>query len=187
MAAHTKYLDLDQMPAIIELFLQSGKLRKFRRKELFIKEGQKHGFIGFVREGGFRHLIRTPDGREQIVGYSFSGDFVASYHALHMDSPSVVTIQAIRNSSVFMLEREEFMSLQSCEFRIKVAEIVIDELYNRLISACRDTMEERYLNIVARHPAILEEVPLKEIASFIGITPETLSRIRKKISLCQNS
>ena len=172
---------------MIGIFLNNGEVRHYAKDEFLIEEGQKSDLVGFVQDGGFRQTVRREDGTERIVGYSFTGDFAASLYTLQTGLPSPVSIQAIRDSTVFMLAREEMQSHQSCEFRLQVAEVVLGETYDRLLSWYRDTPGERYRRLLLRYPAILNEVSLKEIASFIGITPETLSRIRKKILFKEKS
>ena len=182
-----RYLELPEVPRMIDMFLNTGEERRYAKEEYLLREGQTSDRIGFVKDGGFRQTVRREDGTERIVGYSFTGDFAASLYTLQTGLPSPVSIQAIRDSTVFMLGREEMQSHQSLEFRLQVAEVVLGDTYDRLLSWYRDTPGERYRKLVLRYPAILNEVSLKEIASFIGITPETLSRIRKKILLLENS
>lgn len=182
-----RYLELPDIPRMVDIFLNNGEVRHYARDEYIIREGQRSDRIGFIKDGGFRQTVRREDGTERIVGYSFTGDFAASLNAFQMDLPSPISIQAIRDSTVFMMGRDDLHSYQSVEFRLQVAEMVLGDIYDRLLSWYRDTPEERYRGLLARYPAILNEVPLKEIASFIGITPETLSRIRKKILIGKNS
>ncbi len=175
-----QYLELEGIQEMIALFLEKGEVRTFARDRVFVREGQKSDFVGYVAEGGFRHLIQTTDGRERVSGYSFVGDFISAFPAFSSKN-SAVTIQAFRDSTVYMLNKSWVESLQSWEFRFRVMEISLSDVYGRLLLMHRGTPEERYRSLIGRYPAILNEVSLKEIASFLRMTPETLSRIRRKI------
>ncbi len=181
-----RYLELEEVPSMIKIFLEKGKVRTCARNEFFLKEGQRCDQIGYIAEGGFRHLIHASDSLERIAGYSFKGDFVTAFQAF--DSPaSAVSIQAYKESTLYMLPSEEVFSYQTWEYRCKVAEISLTDVYGKLLLMHCGTPEERYRSLIGRYPPILNEVPLKEIASFLRMTPETLSRIRKKILKNENS
>ncbi len=181
-----RYNELEELPRTIELFLNTGKKRTFGRNEFFLKEGQKSDLIGYVAEGGFRHLISASDGREQVAGYSFIGEFIQVFPAFAPDT-SAVSVQSIRDSTVFVLKKEEVYGHQTWEYRCRCAEIARDDLYARLLVMHRGTPEERYRSLIGHAPNILNEVSLKEIASFLRMTPETLSRVRKKVLTYKNS
>jgi CRP-like cAMP-binding protein len=171
---------------MIEIFLEKGEVRNFAKDEIFLREGQRTDLIGYVHTGGFRHLVEASDGTERIAGYSFECDFITNFSAL-VNEGSAVTIQAIRESTVYMMRREEIHSYQTWEYRCRVAEVSLSDVYGRLLLMHTGTAEERYLGLIDHFPAILNEVPLREIASFLRMTPETLSRIRKKLLLGENS
>jgi CRP-like cAMP-binding protein len=175
-----RYLELDEIPQWIEIFLDKGDVRIYGKDELFLREGQKCDKIGFVKDGAFRHTVAASDGTERIAGYSFVGDFITNFTAFGGDT-SAVSIQAIRDSTVYILPKEEIYSYQTLDYRRRVAEVSLSDVYGRLLLMHTGTPEERYCHLIARFPAILNEVPLKEIASFLRMTPETLSRVRKKI------
>jgi cAMP-binding proteins - catabolite gene activator and regulatory subunit of cAMP-dependent protein kinases len=185
MAVLNKYLDLEEIPEIKEFFFKRGELKMYRKNEFFIKQGQKSESIGFITEGSFRYLRSTSEGREQIVGYSFENDFVADYAALQTGTNSVIDARAIKDSTVLVLYRKDvnyfFNNCSDKSLGQKIAEVFLADIYSRLLSLYCETPEERYTNLVRNYPQILNQVSLKEIASFIKVTPETLSRIRKKI------
>jgi CRP-like cAMP-binding protein len=175
-----RYLELDEIPQWIEIFLEKGEVHTYGKDEYFLREGQKCDKMGFVKEGAFRHTVSTSDGTERIAGYSFVGDFITSFTAFDGDN-SAVSLQAIRDSTVYILPKEEIYSYQTLDYRRRVAEVSLADVYGRLLLMHTGTPEERYRHLIARFPAILNEVPLKEIASFLRMTPETLSRVRKKL------
>ncbi|WP_080902767.1 Crp/Fnr family transcriptional regulator [Parabacteroides sp. Marseille-P3160] len=185
-----KYLELDGIAQLTKFFLEEGKIRKYRKNDFFIQKGQKSKFVGFVIEGSFRYLNYTSEGKEQIVGYSFENDFVTDYGSFQNQTNSVVDIQTIKDSTIYIITYKElnnyYSNCKANDFRTKVAETYLTDVYDRLLSLYCDTPQERYIKLIHRYPDILRQVSLKEIASFIKITPETLSRIRKKISSTSN-
>ena len=173
-------LDLEEIPRLIETFLDSGERRTLAKNEFYLREGQKSDKVAYVAEGGFRHLIETSDGGEKIAGYTFQGDFVMAMPAF--DSVySAVSIQAYKDSTIYVMPLEEVHSNLTWEFRYKIASILLCDTYGKLLLMHRGTPEERYRSLVGAFPEILNEVSLKEIASFLRMTPETLSRIRRKM------
>jgi CRP-like cAMP-binding protein len=185
-----KYMELDGMTEIRQFFIGKGIAKEYGKNEFFIRRGQKNDYIGFVLEGGFMYLGYTSDGKEQIVGYSFENDFVVDYATFQMQELSIIDAQAIKSSIVLLLTNDElnafFDNCSVTNFRSRVAEILLNGISKRLLSLYCDSPEERYTKLIEHYPGILNLISLKEIASLIKITPETLSRIRRKLSLYQN-
>ncbi len=175
-----RYLELEEVPRMVELFLEKGEMRKIPKNAYYLREGQKSDKAAYVAEGGFRHLIETSDGDEKVAGYSFKGDFVTAFPAFD-GTGSAVTIQAYKDSTIYVMPLEEMHRNQTWESRYKSMSIALSDVYGRLLLMHRGTPEERYKSLVGRFPTILNEVSLKEIASFLRMTPETLSRIRRKM------
>ena len=175
-----RYLELEEIPELVNIFLEEGEVRKVARNEFFLHEGQKSDKVAYVAKGGFRHMIEASDGRDRVAGYSFVGDFVMAFPAFHAEG-SAVSVQAYKDSTLYIMPLEEIHRRQSWEYRYKVTDIALRDVYGRLLLMHRGTPEERYKSLIGRFPAILNEVSLKEIASFLRMTPETLSRIRRKL------
>jgi len=178
-------MEIDGIAALREFFIEKGSPKEYTKNEFFICKGQNHNFIGFILKGGFRYLGYSREGKEQILGYSFENDFVVDYATFQREKPPVIDVQSIENSKVMALSYDELNDFyRNCgvsELRSKVAESLLSDISNKLLSMYCDSPEERYTKLISRYPDILTLVPLKEIASLIKVTPETLSRIRRKL------
>ncbi len=177
-------MELDGIAGLRQFFIEKGSPKEYAKNEFFIQRGQDHNYIGFVLKGGFRYLGYSTEGKEQIVGYSFKNDFVVDYATFQVQKPAAIDAQSIKNSTVLSLSRDEFNAFfENCgipDFRSKIAETVLNDIGSRLLSMYCDSPGERYLKLIDRYPGILTLISLKEIASLIKVTPETLSRIRRK-------
>jgi CRP-like cAMP-binding protein len=168
------------------LFIRKGVLKGFKKKEYFACQNEKTHHIGFVKSGIFRLSRIDANANEWIIGYAFEGEFLSDYPAMVHQTNSLIDIQATTNSEVYMLTAQELnnyweTSIDTQRLGRQIAEMMFEEIYKRLISFYCDTPEQRYIALMQRCPSLKENVPLKEIASFLGVTPETVSHIRKKI------
>ena len=180
---HISELDLSKLESYI---LKYGTLLTLRKKEYFLKQDDLSSYIGFVSKGMFRYIRIDSLGNEHIVGYSFEKEFTGEYTANLCKRESLVNIQAIVDSEVYIVKYSDMIKLwdSSIEFQ-RLGRIVAEQLfvmtYRRLIDSYCSTPEERYIDLMKRYPNLKKLIPLKEIASFIGITPETLSNIRRRL------
>lgn len=180
---HISELDLSKLESYI---LEYGTLLTVRKKEYFIKQNDLSSYVGFISKGMFRYTRIDSSGNEHIVGYSFEKEFAGEYSANLCKRESLVNIQAIVDSEVYLVKYSDILKLwdSSIEYQ-RLGRIVAEQLfvmtYKRLIDSYCSTPEERYIDLMKRYPNLKELIPLKEIASFIGITPETLSNIRRRL------
>ena len=185
-----KYLELDGIEELRQVFIEKGTTKEFKKNDFFIRRGQSHNPIGFILNGGFKYLGYSTGGKEQIVGYSFENDFAADYATFQMQQSPDIDVLAITESTVAVLSYDELNEFfEGCPIptlRSKIAESLLNDIGIRLLSMYCDSPEERYTKLISRCPEILNMVSLKEIASLIKVTPETLSRIRRKLSLQPN-
>ena len=170
------------------LFIENGLLKEFKRNEYLVRQNEKTNHIGLVVSGMFRFSHNDTNANEWVVGYSFEHDFVCDYPSFNSKSVSTVNIQAVNPSFVYLLplnELNQFWETDMDTQRLgrQLAETMFAELYQRLLLFYSNTPEQRYLALMQRCPDLQKRLPLKEIASFLGVTPETISRIRKKILL----
>lgn len=146
-----------------------------------VREGQVCQTFYLVNRGSFRHYMVNDDGTEATLNLYMEGDWVFEYKSFMTQQPSLAAIQAVEDSEVFSLSGQDFHELVKISdifFRLgKIFEQAIqNQDYQRL------SPEEKYTMLLHTKPQLLQKFPLKHIASYLGMTPETLSRVRKKIS-----
>ncbi len=165
------------------------KERSFKKGEYLISEGEIEDYMNFIVEGICR-TFEIKNGIEYNHDFSSEDDWISSYISFSDNTPSNVNIQAITNMKVCSIHKDDVKEYVSVgpKFAAKFAAIeryiankVIFELYATRASLLADTPDERYLKLIKRKKNLMQSVPLKDLASYIGITPESLSRLRKRL------
>lgn len=165
--------------------LQFSQLRSIKKGDYFIKAGQTSHQLAFVVKGCFRFFYIKNE-VEKTAYFTFENDVLASFECILLNQPSAQSIQALEDSDVFVMDYNQMRKLYEHHHKFEHLGRIIGEhyilmLHTRLSSYLLDTPEERYLKLVNETPDFLHRVPLQHIASFIGVTPVSLSRIRKRI------
>lgn len=164
-----------------------GRRLCYRRGDLFERAGETARFVGYVGSGVFRHRCTASDGKVYSTGFAFSGEFIADYPACLYGWPAATDIQAVTDCEVYVCDAAElqrwYEDEASGDVRArKVAEQLFLQLYATYLDAYRKTPEERYRELLRRCPRLLQVITLKELASYLKITPTTLSTIRRRIT-----
>lgn len=151
-------------------------------KVKILRQGEHCNFIAFIHEGSFRFYY-DKDGEEKITAFNFKGDFVSNYRSFLTGKPSQHYIEAMQDSVIYKINLQELQSLYDKHKNIeRLGRLIAENLYlmvaSRLDSFMFQTPEERYKALIERNSRLLQEVPQYMIASYLGVKPETLSRIR---------
>lgn len=182
------YGEMIDFQNFVNLFTAKGICVELDKNEFFCRVGDRCPFIGYIEKGAFRYSRDGSDGKEHILSYAFENDFFGNYSSSQNKYHSILNIQAIQKSIIYKLPISEInsyfnSSIETQYFGRRVSEVILFSTAQRVISMYCDTAEERYIKLVERCPDILNRITLKELASYIMVTPETLSRIRKKVLL----
>ena len=167
---------------------QEGQSVAYRKGEQMEHEGDPGQWFGFVAEGCFKYVTRgISDCRDHITWFSFAGEFVGDYPACLDGSPSQTTIEAMLPSRVLKVSGEQLMNLfrqniEMMELRGIISDHLLSQARARYLDFHRATARERYELLLHRCPGIVEHLPLNAISSFLCITPQMLSKIRKDIT-----
>ena len=163
---------------------KEGELRKYRKGEEFITIGNVAKYIGLIKSGSVKYIAYTTDYNEKIVGLETVDGFAASWPFCLRGIPSVVTIVANSDLEMYCLSASKIIQLAKTDLKFErqitqATEQVFITAYERLISFYTQTPKERYEGLLTKCPRVFEIFDLKDIASYLNITPQHLSRFRK--------
>lgn len=167
---------------------QEGEAVVYRKGERMEREGEPSKWFGFVAAGCFKYTVRgIDDEREHITWISFDGEFVGDYPAGLDGCPSQNTIEAMVPSRVFRVSCEQLLkwfgeSSERMKLRSLIGEHFLWQIKGRYLDFFRATPRQRYEMLLQRCPGIVHLIDLQDIASFLCITPQMLSKIRKGIT-----
>ena len=164
----------------------SAVLRKMEspKASYLIKEGKVSNHIYFLEKGCLRGFYNL-DGKEITYWFAFENDFVTSFYSFITRKPSVENIQVMEDSTLWSIAYDDLQKLYNKHPDIERFGRLINEHYyvmleERFVSNHFKEARERYENLASNSPHIIQRAPLGYIASYLGITQETLSRIRNK-------
>jgi CRP-like cAMP-binding protein len=190
--------DIHRLRASIERFVRMSneewellapylELRDISRGKTLAVEGKRSDEIGFMLKGSMRHYY-TRDGEERTTYFYFENHFVTSYISCITGQPSQITIEALTDCRLLIFRYGRLKQLydisQSWErFGRLIAEYLAMGLEERMAGLLMQSPEERYISLLeSNKQKIIERIPQHYIASYLGITPVSLSRIRSRLA-----
>jgi CRP-like cAMP-binding protein len=178
-------LDLETLR---EFCKREGEAVIYHKGDQLEREGDPARWFAYVESGCFKYVNHgISDDREHITWFSFEGEFVVDYPTYLYGRPSQTTIVAMMPSRVFRVTGEQMrqffdQSKETMELRAVIAEHILCQFRSRYLDLHCTTARERYDLLMQRCPGIVKLLDLQDIASFLNVTPQMLSRIRKEIS-----
>lgn len=166
----------------------SSKLQKekINKNSTIIKIGAIENNLSFISEGVVRLYIPKEES-ELTFGFLFENEFVTAYDSFITQTPSHYQIETLTNTTLWRISFKDLQAVyKKTESGNLIGRRMAENMYliksKREISLLSKTAEERYLDLFSERPKLLKQIPLKYIASYIGVTPQALSRIRKRIT-----
>ncbi len=159
-----------------EAFASKLQLRQFKKNEIIKETGQTEHYINFIASGSIGNFI-AGKGSETCISLSVANSFSSDYYSFLNQKPSIIYSRALENSELYS------RSAMGVWIGKAIAEQLFMQRQQIQIDLLTLTAEERYLKLLSEKPEIFQRVSLKHIASYIGVTAESLSRLRKNISL----
>ena len=178
-------LDLQTLREFCE---REGEAVTYRKGEQLEREGDPARWFAFVTKGCFKYVKHgASDDKEDITWFSFEGEFVVDYPTFLYGRPAQATLEAMMPSRVWRVSGEQLeqffeQSMETMKLRAIIAEHMLFQFRSRYLDLHCTTPRERYNLLMQRCPGIVNELPLNAIASFLSVTPQMLSRIRKEIT-----
>ena len=178
----TKVSFTDEELNLIDTYFEVKELKK---KDFLLQDGKVCNLIGFIAEGSIRHFY-IKNGVEKTCDISFENSWVTDFKSFTQNTSCIMNLQAMEDTTVFVIKKENLYKLYSeCNkfetFGRLMAEQVAQRATEIAMSLSSDKPEERFQNLIKNQPDLFQRIPQKYIADFLGISPESLSRIRSRI------
>ncbi|ELR68888.1 cAMP-binding protein [Fulvivirga imtechensis AK7] len=181
----TSNIDIERQ--YLDKLLDSCKVKQVAKGEYLVRVGEHCHHSFFVEKGLLRQFSIDDKGKEHIIQFAPENWFVTDRESVYFDQPSKFFIQAVEDSTVLFLEEHFIAALARedqafADFNNRLLHNHIRHLQKRINLLLSASAEERYLDFVKTYPDVLLRVPQTMVASYLGITPESLSRVRKELA-----
>ncbi len=161
--------------------------KKLGKDEFLLREGEKCKYVFFVEKGLLRQYYLDPAGKEHTIQFAPENWLISDRDSLFFQQRAQYFIQAVEDSEVLFIEEDLILKLSQLDaafhsYNNKLLHNHIRQLQKRIKLLLSATAEERYLDFTATYPDLMLRLPQTMVASYLGITPESLSRVRKGLA-----
>ncbi len=170
----------------IDFFISKMEVVHFPKKTIILPIGKTEKYLSFIEKGIVRFYIPKEENDITFV-FAFEGWFMSAYESFIQNKPSEYSVETLADTTLWRISKEDLEEIyEQTDIGNKIGRDASEQLFliksKRELSLLKETAEERYLNLLNSNPRLIQQIPLKYLASYIGITPQALSRIRKRIS-----
>ena len=176
---------IDLTPKEVDQIKLLFKEKNIKKGDFFLEEGQVCKHVGFILKGLVRYFMNQ-EGEEKTYAFGHENNFICNYESFLPQTPSTKNIQALEDCVILQISYADlqlfYKSIKEGERfgRLVIGQVFIDLLQD-LSSFYTDTPEHRYEKFIKKHPDLQQRISQYHIASFVGVKPQSLSRIRKRI------
>jgi CRP-like cAMP-binding protein len=169
----------------LELIANASVPKRVRKNQYLLEEGEVSDFVAFVVKGSFRIFRIGDDKEEHIMRFAIENWWVSDFISFMSGQPATCYIEALENSELIWFSKQKWNELltASANFKQIIKALTAKNFeahQNRIFSNISEPAEVRYENFVHKYPTLYNRIPLYMIASFLGLTRETLSRVRRQ-------
>ncbi|WP_010253284.1 Crp/Fnr family transcriptional regulator [Myroides injenensis] len=181
-----QHIDLEQNE--LKKFISLFDSKAIRKKHFLLQEGEICKFEGFVTKGLFKVYHLDAKGIEQILYFAMEGWWITDIDSFTTQRPSQLFIEALEDSEVLLISKQDkekaYQEIPTIEklFRVMTQKTHV-ALQRRMIDNLSKTADQRYIDFITKYPKLLQRLTNIQIAAYLGISHEFLSKIRKKITL----
>lgn len=169
-----------------QLIQAAFNLKHLRKRQYLLQEGDVCRYMAFVIKGAGRMYAVNKNGQEHVIRFAIESWWLGDYESYKLKTLSLYNIEMTEDSDVLLIAHEQILKLQAS---ISAVDLMVKEIdqkgaiatQKRIHSSISQSAEERYDVLSKKYPEFLSRFPQSMIASYLGISPETLSRIRKNL------
>ena len=181
MAQFNSYLDFLNLMAATDFCRENGAPCHYRKGERFVQQGTIARYAALVVSGYFKVVTLNDSGDEAVVNFAFPGQFITDFHSSFHGEPSQMSIIAGTDSEILRVPLNAFKEYLSPTL-LDEYKSLFKMLFMRLLNLYRKSPRQRYVELCKQYPQIVKTVTLKDLSSFLLITPNHLSRLRRELA-----
>ena len=183
MAQLNDFMTRIDLSVLNDYVAANGKSVVYAKGERIVQQGRLCRYVGVVKSGYFKYVALNSKGQEVVTGFSFEGEVVTDYvQGFLYDQSSLTSIVAGCDAEVQRVSVED-----ARRFIAEVSSNLLQEAYCRYLNVLVKTPAERFHELVSRYPGVIHNLPIQEIASYLGISRRQLHRIREAESAADAS
>lgn len=161
----------------------SFRPKRMLKRQFLLQEGDVCRQIAFIEKGALYSFSMDAKGTRNVMQFGFDGWWIADLHSFFTETPSTLNIEVLENAEILLIDRKNHEELlKEIPAYERYQRIIIQNAYvalqQRVENALGRTAEERYSRLIERSPQFMNRVPLNLVASYLGMSPATLSRVR---------
>jgi len=169
------------------LLLSCFTLKTVNKKDYYLRAGECCASKAYLNKGCTRNFVVDEQGHERILVFAFEDWWLGDFDSYYSGKPATTHIQMLEDSEVLVISKESFLKLEGEIPKLKqwYTHKVLRSAsasMNRIVEMKTLTAEDRYLNLLEKQPHIFQRIPLQYIASFLNIEPQSLSRMRSRLT-----
>jgi len=170
-----------------ELCKNSFRPKRMLKRQFLLQEGDVCRELAFVEKGALYSYSVDSRGNQHVIRFAFEGWWMANLESFFTNSPTRLNIEVLENSELLVLDKKNHEKLlEEIPAYERYHRIIVQNAYvalqQRVENALGQTAEEKYARLIEQSPEFLNRVPLNLVASYLGVSPETLSRVRSNWS-----
>ena len=181
MAQFNSYIDFLDLSAATDYCRENGTLCHYNKGERFVQQGTIARYAALVVSGYFKVVTISDSGDEAVVNFAFPGQFITDFHSSLHGEPSQMSIIAGTDCEILRVPLKTFKAFLSPSL-LDEYKSLFNMVFMRLLNLYRKSPRQRYVELCEQYPQIVETVTLKDLSSFLLITPNHLSRIRRELA-----
>jgi CRP-like cAMP-binding protein len=163
------------------------KPREVRRRQFILSSGDVCRHYSFIVEGCFKMYKVDETAKEHNLHFAVENQWITDVGSFHSEQPSQLCIEAIEPSSILQISKQDLIYFYEHSIKFnRIFRVIVENefvlLQNRLLQTISTSAEQRYLEFIELYPNLFNRISNVQVASYLGITPEFLSNIRKKLS-----
>ena len=191
MAQLNDFMTRIDLSVLNDYVASNGRSVVYAKGERIVQQGHLCRYVGVVKSGYFKYVALNSKGQEVVTGFSFEGEVITDYvRGFLYNRTSLTSIVAGCDSEIMRVSVEDvrqFIRERNPGFVAEVSSNLLQEAYCRYLNMLIKTPTERFHELVSRYPGVTHNLPIQEIASYLGISRRQLHRIREAESAADAS